>query len=278
MRILQLHVTNTKRENKVQQSLFSYLVVWLLCFCVGLLASWLLNDERWSFSLCWLPTWLRRRMTKPPKWHVRPAKTQIAVRMRKHWALITYWAHSKTLIRLGGCSGWSESSLGAHDILLVLSCGGSQVYPYFSTLPLGREKDCGLWSWDSLEIVSRFFFCFFFKFKLNIKFNEPSHEIMVLFVLRKLILQTRMRSHPVGLDVWYLVWHFFYFHTSHVRTAKALARLRGCAGSPEPSLVAYVISTIISRAASNVLNDSGCIIQCIYAVLEWKTTATVGAR
>ena len=30
---------------------------------------------------------------------------------------------------------------------------------------------------------------------------EPSHEIMVLFVLRKLILQTRMRSHPLGLDV-----------------------------------------------------------------------------
>ena len=27
---------------------------------------------------------------------------------------------------------------------------------------------------------------------------------MVLFVLRKLILQTRMRSHPVGLDVWFL--------------------------------------------------------------------------
>ena len=25
---------------------------------------------------------------------------------------------------------------------------------------------------------------------------------MVLFVLRKRILQTRMRSHPVGLDVW----------------------------------------------------------------------------
>ena len=26
---------------------------------------------------------------------------------------------------------------------------------------------------------------------------EPAHEIMVLFVLRKLILQTRMRSHPM---------------------------------------------------------------------------------
>ena len=44
---------------------------------------------------------------------------------------------------------------------------------------------------------------------------------MVLFVLSKLILQTRMCSHPVGLDVWCLVGPFVY-----VRTAKALARLR----------------------------------------------------
>ena len=35
-----------------------------------------------------------------------------------------------------------------------------------------------------------------------------------------------------------------------MRTQKALARLRGCAVSPEPSLVAYVISTIISLAGS----------------------------
>ena len=32
---------------------------------------------------------------------------------------------AKTLVRLGGCPGWSGSSLGAHAILLVLSCGGS---------------------------------------------------------------------------------------------------------------------------------------------------------
>ena len=32
---------------------------------------------------------------------------------------------AKTLIRLGGCPGWSESSLGAQVILLVLSWGGS---------------------------------------------------------------------------------------------------------------------------------------------------------
>ena len=35
---------------------------------------------------------------------------------------------SKTLIRLGGCPGWSESLLGAHAILLVLSWGGSVIW------------------------------------------------------------------------------------------------------------------------------------------------------
>ena len=33
----------------------------------------------------------------------------------------------KTLIRMGGCPGWSESSLGAQVILFVLSWGGSVV-------------------------------------------------------------------------------------------------------------------------------------------------------
>ena len=34
-------------------------------------------------------------------------------------------------------------------------------------------------------------------------------------------------------------WLIVYFYISCVRTAKALARLRGCASSPEPSLVVY---------------------------------------
>ena len=76
------------------------------------------------------------------------------------------------------------------------------------------------------------------------------HESVAFFVLRKLILQTCMHSNPVGLDVWFLVWPFVYFHTSCVRTVKALLRLRGCAGSPEPLLVAYVKSTINSWAGS----------------------------
>ena len=73
---------------------------------------------------------------------------------------------------------------------------------------------------------------------------------MALFVLRKLILQMRMHSHPVGLDVWFLVGLFLYFHTSCVQTAKALVRLRGCTVLSEPSLITYVISTIISWAGS----------------------------
>ena len=62
---------------------------------------------------------------------------------------------------------------------------------------------------------------------------EPSHEIIALFVLLKLILQTGMPSHPVGLDVWFLVRPFVYFHTSCMQTAKlwqdcAMCRLRPC--------------------------------------------------
>ena len=34
---------------------------------------------------------------------------------------------------------------------------------------------------------------------------------MALFVLRKLIFQTHMHSHYLGLDVWYLVGPFIYF-------------------------------------------------------------------
>ena len=76
---------------------------------------------------------------------------------------------------------------------------------------------------------------------------------MALIALRKLNLQTRMRSNPLGIHVWYLVKPFVYFHTLCVRTAKALARLRGWTDSPEPSLFAYAIRTIISWAGSVML-------------------------
>ena len=82
---------------------------------------------------------------------------------------------------------------------------------------------------------------------------EPTREILARFVLRKFILQIGMRNHPVGLDVWFLVELFVYFHSLVVRTVKALARLDGYAGLSEPLLVAYAISTIISWAGSVIL-------------------------
>ena len=75
-------------------------------------------------------------MTKPAKWHLRSADTQIslgihpdwsvfAVRMKKAWYLSYPLRAQWRLIRLGGCPGWSESWLAAHVILLVLSWCGS---------------------------------------------------------------------------------------------------------------------------------------------------------
>ena len=83
--------------------------------------SLLANKNRWVN--------LSRLMTKPTKWHVRPAKIQISLGICPFWSESSPSAWRKlgslARIRLGRCPGWSESSLGAHAILLVLSWGGS---------------------------------------------------------------------------------------------------------------------------------------------------------
>ena len=80
---------------------------------------------------------LSRLMTKPTKWHVRPAKSQISLGIRPVWSesslsawrklgsLATYWAHNED-------SGqtWRNPRLmwvfaGRTVILMVLSWGGS---------------------------------------------------------------------------------------------------------------------------------------------------------
>ena len=73
-------------------------------------------------------------MTKPTKWHVRPAKTQISLGIRPVWSessLCAQWvAKDPTFLNVDnedsdqtGQIGWSEPLLGAHAILLVLSWG-----------------------------------------------------------------------------------------------------------------------------------------------------------
>ena len=47
--------------------------------------------------------------------------------------------------------------------------------------------------------------------QLNETTFEPSHEIMVLFILRKLLF-FQTRSHPVGLDVWFVIRSYIYHY------------------------------------------------------------------
>ena len=98
-------------------------------------------------------------MTKPTKWAVCPAKNQISLSIHQsdqslrcphEEALgpkLPIERTAKTLIRLGGCPGWSESSLGAHVILFVLSCCGS--FDFISGVKSRRNChfsiECVLW-------------------------------------------------------------------------------------------------------------------------------------
>ena len=88
------------------------------------------KDVFWRFNTNNYET--SQRTTKPTKWHVRPAKTQISLGIRpgrsvssqsawrKNWPLATHWVHSEDCDQ-------TESSLGAHATLLVLSCAGSNI-------------------------------------------------------------------------------------------------------------------------------------------------------
>ena len=105
---------------------------------------------------------------------------------------------------------------------------------------------------------------------------ESSHEIMVFFVLRKIILPTHMRNHPVGLDVWFCS-STSVLHVCKQRrlwrdcAEKALARLRECAGSPEPSLIAYVISITISWAGSYFLSLFFFFVFLFFSINQWSS-------
>ena len=62
-------------------------------------------------------------MTKPTKWYVRQAKTQIslgirvfALRMKKLGSLATHWGHSEDPDQTGWMPRWSETSLDAQSI------------------------------------------------------------------------------------------------------------------------------------------------------------------
>ena len=125
-----------------------------------------------------------RLMTKPTKWHLHPAKTQIivgnstpsligvfAVRMKKAWVLSNPLSAQQKLIWLGGCPGWPESSLGAlcHSVGFVM-------------------RRLTLWHWQ--EVINPFMpGALFYLCKLD---ESTSHLRGVWFLLLLLCLNTEI--------------------------------------------------------------------------------------
>ena len=142
-------------------------------------------------------------MTKPTKWHAPseysdqpehpPSLIRVfAVGVKKAWSLATLWRTAKTLIRLGWCPGWSESSLGAQVILLVLSCGSSYM--------------------SHVKTKSAFGVCDQLRFKTACSTTETSLGLEISAVASRGIVLSRQRKTKAAIIVcgyacWSSVWN-----------------------------------------------------------------------
>ena len=124
------------------------------------------------FSIALRSPHLRRLMTKPTKWHMRPANTQISRGIRPVWSesslstwrkfgsLASHWAHSEDSDQTGRMPRLIWVFAGRTVILLVLSWGGSfwneAAYCLLVSPLFVPEEGCDLWLQHSLEIFSLF--------------------------------------------------------------------------------------------------------------------------
>ena len=67
---------------------------------------------------------------------------------------------------------------------------------------------------------------------------EPRQANLCLRAFRHDKFQLHMPSHSEGPGIWLSVRRFLLSYCLYERAAEVLARLRKCAGSPEPSLLA----------------------------------------
>ena len=232
-------------------------------------------------------------MTKSTKWHVHPAKTQfnlgippsnwseslLALKEQLKTQAFFKW-RVKTLIRLGGCSGWSESSVGAHAILLVLSwcafCNydlkSSNIMDYKNftvfnrtTLPHCSEFKgfkisyiLGNVSWISLPKTA-------FGHRLIVltqcvKIMTRKVPIFKVFYYHKWAVQSttirpvcpaktqiKLGIHSVWSDLSCALW---VAEEPKVTSAKTRSRLGGCPGWSENLLCAQVILLVLSCLSS----------------------------
>ena len=102
--------------------------------------DWCLDQYRGqTFTMVWASAWQNQQLnlcTQQRLWSAwASTKTdQMGLHClhEKAW-VISYPLRALTLIKLGRCPSWSESLLGAHTKLLVLSCSSSFIGP------------CGYW-------------------------------------------------------------------------------------------------------------------------------------
>ena len=126
---------------------------------------------------------------------------------------------AKTPIRLGGCLGWSESSLGAY-----LFCWFCHVTAHFDFgieyKPNGRTS-IYINDWKYFSLVAR----------------KPVFGLSDLDRLKSVcaVTETGQRLENTGIETRGII-------LSMQRTTKALIRLRGCAGWSAPLLFAYGIN------------------------------------
>ena len=73
-----------------------------------------------------------------------PSLTKVfVVRFMGSQVLKTFFRRTlKNLIRLGGCPGWSESSLGAQVTLFVLSCCGTNIFSMYFQVAVIELLNC----------------------------------------------------------------------------------------------------------------------------------------
>ena len=140
----------------------------------------------------------------------------------------------KTLIRLGRCPGWSESLLGAHAILLVLSWGGSNA----------SEHNCYIVDPDHrlhqvlTASYSSWVKCIF----------EPRHDKTNKVSVRPAKTQISLGIHPVW-SVFAVCMKKAKVLSYPLSAQRRLIRLGRCPGWPEPLLGAHSLCWFCHVAA-----------------------------
>ena len=140
------HLTTIKDSYSLLQYFLALTATeWLRWWILGLTSiHTLLQYSIWEVIMLFDPrkSNLSRDMTKPTKWHVRPAKTQISLGIRSIWSesslsawrnlgsLATNWAHAEDSDQTGRMPRLIWVFAGRTLLLLVLSCRGSFILSY----------------------------------------------------------------------------------------------------------------------------------------------------